>query len=420
MARTRRPARPNYTARRILFGIVAVVVLALLVGAVVWVIAGPVSSLLHPAVSGSAPRTGAAQLPETAATTDPVVAADNAAPDASALATAADTSSAPQPTSAAPPVTIASVGDMMFGRGVSDYINANGGKAVFSNVAAKLNGADLTLGNLEGPLALKGTKAKGKDQTLLGNPKAVPGLTYAGFDAVGLANNHTLDFGETAMYNTIRLLDAAGIAQAGAGKDWAEARKPADLKAKGATVALLAFSEIMPDGFAATPAHGGIARASQRMDQVQASIRDAKKTHDYVVVMFHWGVEYKPDANGMQRADAHAAVDAGADLVLGSHPHVVQGLEAYKGRLIAYSLGDFVFDHYSRVTGESFILRTELGPDGVDNVRITPTYLGMTSGKPSIVTGSAAATILKRLKKTSAALHTKVTIEGDTATVEMP
>jgi poly-gamma-glutamate capsule biosynthesis protein CapA/YwtB (metallophosphatase superfamily) len=420
MARTRRPVRPNYTARRILFGIIAVAVLALLVGAVVWLIAGPVSSLLHPAVSAGSPKTGAVRLPETAATTDPVVAAEDAGSDASAGASATETSSVPQPRSVAPLVTIASVGDMMFGRGVSDYINTNGGKAVFSKVEGVLTDADLTLGNLEGSLATKGDRIQGKDQTLLGNPKAISGLTSAGFDAVGLANNHTLDFGETAMDDTIRLLDAAGIAHSGAGKDWAEARKPADLEAKGAKVAFLAFSEIMPDGFAATTAHGGIARASQRMDQVQTSIRDARKTHDYVVVMFHWGVEYKPDANGMQRADAHAAVDAGADLVLGAHPHVIQGLEAYKGRLIAYSLGDFVFDHYTRATGESFILRTELGPDGVGNVRITPTYLGMTSGKPSIVTGSAAATILKRLKKTSADLHTKVTIEGDTATVEMP
>ena len=416
MTPSRRPASPNYTARRILFGFVAVLLLVVVVGAVAWAVAGPVSALLDPAATAPAPRTGVAVVPDTAATSDPahVSTAATETPSSAASSAAASETSAPAS------VTIASVGDMMFGRGVADYIRSNGGKALFSKVAGALNEADLTLGNLEGPLARGGTAAAGKDVTLLGDPKAIAGLTSAGFDAVGLANNHALDFGEPALRATLTLLDDAGIAHSGAGMHWAEARKPAALKANGARVAFLSFSEIIPDGFAATDSKPGIARARQRMDQVQASIRDAKKAHDYVVVMFHWGVEYKPDANSDQRADAHKAVDAGADLVLGAHPHVVQGLESYKGRLIAYSLGDFVFDHYSRATGETVVLEIEMPSAGPPSFRITPVYLSESHGIPHVVTGAEAGSILRRISGFSADLGLQLTVTDDRAVFSAP
>ncbi len=119
-----------------------------------------------------------------------------------------------------------------------------------------------------------------------------------------------------------------------------------------------------------------------------------------MIVSFHWGVEYKDNANAEQIKVAHRCIDAGADMVLAHHPHVIQGLEIYKKRLIAYSLGDFVFDHYSRKTGESFILNADMGPNGVDNIKVTPTYLDG-YGRPAVVKGPQADAILTRLKKIS-------------------
>ena len=122
------------------------------------------------------------------------------------------------------------------------------------------------------------------------------------------------------------------------------------------------------------------------------------------------------DCNAEQVADAHRAIDAGADMVLAHHPHVIQAVEYYNGKLIAYSLGDFVFDHYSRKTGEAFVLEAELGPSGIGAVTVSPVYLD-SYGRPEYVTGSAASVILERLKAISAKRNTVVEITGDTAQV---
>lgn len=180
----------------------------------------------------------------------------------------------------------------------------------------------------------------------------------------------------------------------------------------GTTVAFLGFSHILPAGFTATDSKAGFARGRGNMEAVEAAIRSAKEQYDYVLVSFHWGVEKEDHVNGDQVADAHRAIDAGADMVLSHHPHVIQAVEYYNGKLIAYSLGDFVFDHYSRKTGEAFVLEAELGPNGVANVTATPVYLDE-NGKPEYVTGSEARTILERLKAISAKRKTMVTLDGD-------
>ena len=128
---------------------------------------------------------------------------------------------------------------------------------------------------------------------------------------------------------------------------------------------------------------------------------------------FHWGTEYTFTAAGYQRSLAHKCVDAGADLVLGHHPHVIQGVEVYKNKLIAYSLGDFVFDHRPGPTGQAFILRVALTPDQPPVARMIPIYLDNTYGIPAVVTGGTADTILGRLTSLSASLCTKLTRSGD-------
>jgi poly-gamma-glutamate synthesis protein (capsule biosynthesis protein) len=210
-------------------------------------------------------------------------------------------------------------------------------------------------------------------------------------------------------------LDAAGIAHAGAGADRAAAYAPAIVVRKGARVAYLAFSDVVPPGFAADAKRGGIA-SGRSLRTVTDAIKQAKTQADYVIVSFHWGVEYQDYATAQQVHDAHAAIDAGADMVAAHHPHVIQAVELYKGKLIAYSLGDFVFDHFSKKTGEAFILDASIGPAGVGAVTVTPVYLD-TNGKPAIVEGTEAATILQRLQTVSAKRDTNVVIQGSTATV---
>lgn len=313
-------------------------------------------------------------------------------------------------------ITVAAVGDMQFDRQVARLIFTSGGAAPLAEVAEQLASADIAVGNLESTLSDLGERRTDKDYTFRGKPAGVEGLALAGFDFVSLANNHALDCGNDALLDTIARLDANGIGHAGAGANKPAAWAPAVRDINGTTVAYLAFSHILPSGFVATDSRPGIAQGRLKMDEVEAAIRAADAEYDYVLVSFHWGVEYTPDCNAEQVTDARRAVDAGADMVLAHHPHVIQALESYNGKLIAYSLGDFVFDHYSRETGEAFILEAELGPNGIGAVHITPVYLD-SFGKPEYVSGKAAAVILNRLKAISAKRDTTVEISGDTATV---
>jgi poly-gamma-glutamate synthesis protein (capsule biosynthesis protein) len=180
------------------------------------------------------------------------------------------------------------------------------------------------------------------------------------------------------------------------------------------SLAYFGFSHILPPGFVAGDDRAGVAAARLDMDRMQDAVAAAKEEHDYVIVSYHWGIEYKDDANGDQVRDARATIDAGADMVLSHHPHVIQGVEVYGDGLIAYSLGDFVFDHYSRKTGEAFILEAQMGRTGITDVTFTPVYLDG-YGAPDVVTGSEADAILDRLELISGRHGTTLAREGDVA-----
>jgi poly-gamma-glutamate synthesis protein (capsule biosynthesis protein) len=323
---------------------------------------------------------------------------------------AAATWSPPQPAGPAT-ITIAAVGDMIFDRQVASLIAREGGEAPLAVVADRLSAADVTIGNLESPLSDRGTR-RDKDYTFRGDPEGVAGLRAAGFDLLSLANNHALDYGEVALQDTIALLDDAGIAHAGAGMDRASAWRPAVLTLGRTTVAYLAFTHVLPPGFIAGSSRPGVAQGRGAMDSVEEAVRTAAAEHDYVIVSFHWGVEYEDHATAEQIADAHRVVDAGADMVLAHHPHVIQALETYRGALIAYSLGDFVFDHYSRKTGEAFVLEASLGPAGVSDATVVPVYLDR-YGRPEYVDGQDAQAILTRLRDISARRGCTIRIDDD-------
>ncbi len=311
-------------------------------------------------------------------------------------------------------LTVAAVGDMHFDRQVKQLIERSGGLEPLRLVSTHLARADVAVGNLESPLSSGGTPWPDKDVHFRGDPRAIDGLKASKFTFLSLANNHILDYGSEALVDTVTALDAAGIGYAGAGADRAAAWEPAVATYGDTTVAFLSFSHILPAGFIASDSRAGLAPGRTDMEAVASAIRSAKDEYDYVIVSFHWGVEYKDEANADQVRDGRAAIDAGADMVLSHHPHVIQGVEFYNGGLIAYSLGDFVFDHYSRKTGEAFILDAEIGPHGIANVRATPVYL-QGFGQPTFVTGTEASTILERLKSISSPHGTSVLIEGDTA-----
>jgi poly-gamma-glutamate synthesis protein (capsule biosynthesis protein) len=314
-----------------------------------------------------------------------------------------------------PPVTVVSGGDTMADRRVKAFIQRHGAEAALAGIAPLLRAADVSWVNLESPLTTVNDPWPGKDVRFQGDPRLAAGLADAGVDLVNMANNHALDQGHAGLLDSIRRLERAGVAVVGAGRDAAAARRPVIVRTSGgATVGFLGWTDIIWPGFVAGAAPG-VAAASPDMALVTQAIRNLRRRVDYVVVCFHWGVEYTDTPTASQVAQAHAAIDAGADLVIGHHPHVLQGVQLYRGRLIAYSLGDLVFDHYSVATGQTVLVEAVLRPHGV-RVTLVPVYASA-DGIPAVVTGAAGRGILLHMRQLSAALGTRVTISGDRGSV---
>jgi poly-gamma-glutamate capsule biosynthesis protein CapA/YwtB (metallophosphatase superfamily) len=418
MTPTDTPGRARFTNRTLAIGAAALwITAAALAGFYLW--GGPAPGTAAPSVS-SAPLVAGATVSTTSTTVEATVTTvppTTVAPPEEHSSTTTSLVSSPTTTSTTepPPLTVAAGGDVLGDRDVGVFIDGHGGEAVFAKIAPFLKTADIAFINLEGPISDKGTRASWKEYTFRGRTALTQGLVSAGIDVVSLANNHSVDYGQAALLETITRLDDAGVNHAGAGSDAAKASAPALLITPAGVVAILAYTDIIPGGFTATADTPGVNATTPNRKNILAAVAAAKKKADFVIVSFHWGTEYKPQANSDQRQLAHQVVDAGADLVIGHHPHVIQGLELYRDRLIAYSLGDFVWDHYSRETGETFVLRVTMRPQETPSVEVVPVYLDETTGVPGPVKGDHAGVILSRLARLSADLGLKLTLSGDRA-----
>lgn len=269
------------------------------------------------------------------------------------------------------PLELAAVGDVNLGDRTAAAIAAHGADHPWAKVAPLLRRADLAVANLECAVSTRGLAVAGKEYTFRGTPAALRALPRAGLDAVTVANNHSLDFGRDAFLDTLATARAAGLAVAGGGRDLDGARRPAILAAGGLRIALLGYSDVRPLGFDAGVGVAGTAPAFPEL--VDADVRAARRRADLVVVYFHWGVELATAPDGRQRHLAEVALAAGAAVVLGAHPHVLQPLERPgPRRLVAWSLGNFVFPAGSPGTTSTGILLVHLGRDGVRGRRLVP------------------------------------------------
>jgi len=255
-------------------------------------------------------------------------------------------------------ITVFFVGDILLDRGVKRKIEMYGDgdfKFPFLKIVQFLNKADLLIGNLEGPISDKGKKV-GSIYSFRMNPKAIDGLKFAGFDVVSLANNHILDYGKVAMEDTFLRLKEAGIDYVGGGFNGREACSPKIKVIKGTKIAFLAFTNLGSPFWQATGENSGICWLNE--ENLEKSIKESRERADIVFVLFHFGDEYQEKSNPIQKYFSHLAIDFGADLIVGHHPHVVQEIEEYKGKYIAYSLGNFIFDQdFSNKTMEGMLLK---------------------------------------------------------------
>ena len=234
------------------------------------------------------------------------------------------------------------VGDIMLDRGVKRKVETMGGgdfRFPFYKIAGLISSADLAFGNLEGPISDKGEEV-GNLYSFRMLPQSVDGLVYAGFDVLSLANNHIGDWGREAITDTIVNLRDVGIIPVGAGLNMNDTYAPRVVELQSIKIAFLAFSDFQQPEPSDTKS--GIAMTNEA--RMKTAVRGAEQIADIVIVSFHFGNEYIKEPTERQRMLAQLVIDEGADLVVGSHSHVLQPLEIYKDKYIAYGLGNFIFD----------------------------------------------------------------------------
>lgn len=242
-------------------------------------------------------------------------------------------------------------------------------ESIYALAQPKLKEADILFGQLETTISDRGSPAVHAGVPLKGSPKTISAYTYAGFSILSFASNHTLDWNVDGLRDTLEIARKNGLKMIGAGKDIEEARAPAILEAKGTKVGFLAYNSILPMGYAAGPGKAGcvpiristfyeplefqpgtpchIITIANREDlaAMAADIKKLRPQVDVLAVSIHWGVHFMPSTLAMYQRDVgKLMIDAGADIVIGHHAHILKGIEVYKGKVILYSLCNFGFD----------------------------------------------------------------------------
>jgi poly-gamma-glutamate synthesis protein (capsule biosynthesis protein) len=265
-------------------------------------------------------------------------------------------------------VSIVAVGDVQLGRGVGRKIAECGTDYPFEHVRDMIAGADVAIFNLECALSAEGV-AIAKRFSFKADPAAADGLARAGFDVAVLANNHSLDCGRAALAEAREALRSRGIGAVGAGMNAEEAAAPLIIVKNGLRVAVLARTFYYPDGVIYREDAPTVAVYDP--DHIAEEVRAARKQADIVIVSLHWGVEYARQPQESQRRIARKLIDAGAALVIGHHPHTPQPVERYRSGIIAYSLGNFVFDPGQPRAAEGLLLTCTVTKHGVIRYRST-------------------------------------------------
>jgi poly-gamma-glutamate synthesis protein (capsule biosynthesis protein) len=272
---------------------------------------------------------------------------------------------------------VSALGDVMLARDVGAHYARSPGDFDMPDIRAYLGGSDLVLANLESPVASSGRPepAQAPHVTFRAAAETLGVLTEIGVTVAALGNNHALDYGESALIETLANLDAVGIGHVGAGRNYEEANAPVLLELRGRRVAVLSYTFVYSvNTRMASRTRAGV--ADHRLERVLPRIRGLAAEGYDVLVSAHWGFEYRFYPLPYQMRQARRMIDAGARLVLGHGPHVPQGIETHRGRDIVYSLGNFIFDEPYTYAKRSFIYDAEIDERGaIVSRRIAPIHL---------------------------------------------
>jgi poly-gamma-glutamate capsule biosynthesis protein CapA/YwtB (metallophosphatase superfamily) len=315
------------------------------------------------------------------------------------------------------PLSVLTVGDIMLGERTRKVIRQEGLDYPFAGVAPLLRHSDVVFGNLEGPLAREAEKTD-RNFSYRVNPKLAAAMALANVNVVTLANNHLTDCGRDGVLETLEALAAAGVAPVGAGENEEAAHRPVILQAGRWRVGFLGY--YWNRRTAATRELPG--SAIDTSENLRADIGNLRKEVDRVVVEFHWGIPYQREPLPEDRAKARLAVDCGADVVVGHHPHVIQPMEVYRGCPIFYSVGNFTFG-----SGNSLAEGLMVGfrfEEETTEVQVYPIYVKNRDPRvhyqPKVLRGAAAHSILLGLAEQSGESISLFTLEACRAILRVP
>jgi poly-gamma-glutamate synthesis protein (capsule biosynthesis protein) len=305
------------------------------------------------------------------------------------------------------------VGDIMLGEhppclghGVDTIIRQKGECFPFESVSSTLCKADVTFGNLEAVLSDKGrSKTVFSTNVLRGRPSSVKGLINSGFNILSLANNHAMQHGDEALLDTIRLLSNNDIKCIGINEKKC-CEEPVIFEKEGLKVGFLAYCQTQQYNFDCQRT------VLIELPVMKSDIEKLKNLVDIVVISLHWGDEYIDRPSPDQIKLGHKLIDLGANVILGHHPHVLQGIERYNSGIIAYSLGSFVFDLWQQNIRESIILDLKIYPENIE-IDFIPIFINE-CWQPVILAGEKGNNILSRFDGLSKALKNKEVSDIDT------
>jgi len=296
-------------------------------------------------------------------------------------------------------VNLVCVGDIMLARQVAILLKRYGYEYPFLKIGHVLQNADIAFGNLESPFTLRGNPMPNYDPnvTFRADPEGCKALAKVGFKVLSIANNHINDYGAVGLKDTIANLDDEGIKAVGAGENATVARAPAILECKGIKVGFLAYTQLQGRAiFPASRMNPGVAQF--RTDHCKQDIKKLRDKADVIVLSVHWGYEYCPYPSSYHQRVARELIGEGCDLILGHHPHIVQGWERHDNGLIFYSLGNFIFDEPNPETKKSVILEAKLNSTGVVFFNLIPA-IDNGSCCPEITKGDEKVRMLKRIQE---------------------
>ncbi len=303
--------------------------------------------------------------------------------------------------------TMVAVGDIMLDRNVWRAIQANGYESILAKVRDLTRSADISFANLECPLSDRGAHSPSKYLIFRAPPSTARVLVDGGFDVVSLANNHSLNAGQEGVEQTLDTLERYGVAYCGCRRpaERDQAWRPAYFAVNGYTLGFMAYTDL-------TFEHGSYAKVGD-YGELAKQLAVAKAECDFLFVSVHWGDEYQSRPNERQKKLAHFLVDNGVDLVLGHHPHTLQGVEVYKGCPILYSMGNFVFDQREGERMESAIFNLTYSENFGWSIFAKPIWIPRSRMGPIYPDSERARKIADRLTKLSGELGTQVSEESN-------